>query len=362
MAVNIPIFTTFLFNFDALVGGLHVDESLYKKGSQNQGTTSLSSAQSKFGGSSCFFSGSAAAYFTVGYNDMQPGRGDCTLEAWIYRSASGADAIMSCQPNVNSGWLFFVNASDQLVFNIALGAGAVASCVSQTTVPVAQWVHVAATLQGNTMRVFINGVMQTPVIASTLAAFLYTGGLYFGYDQLAPANIFTGYMDSLRVLGTRCLYTASFTPPTTPFSVAGAAVFGGARASWAVRMPYSSQRYFLSTNGRKIGVIPAIISLQPTAVTGRKMGQFLSLDVLNGGPGIISGSVKEAGTPDLAVKRRVRLHSRLSGGAIRDTFSEADGSYSFKWISMQLYYVVSFDHTGNYNAVIKDSITPEKMT
>lgn len=84
-------------------------------------------------------------------------------------------------------------------------------------------------------------------------------------------------------------------------------------------------------------------------------------DTINGGNGRITGTVKEAGTPDTPVHRRVRLHRRIDGMVLGETWSAADGSYVFNNITIQPYYVTSFDHTGNYNAVIKDSITPEVM-
>lgn len=80
------------------------------------------------------------------------------------------------------------------------------------------------------------------------------------------------------------------------------------------------------------------------------------------GYGVIAGTVKEAGSPDLPVKRRVRLYRKQDGVLIKETWSAADGTYQFDRIAQGiLYYVISFDHTGNFNAVIKDSITPDVM-
>lgn len=97
---------------------------------------------------------------------------------------------------------------------------------------------------------------------------------------------------------------------------------------------------------------PPITLRTPTTVT-------LLHDMNFGGPGTITGTVKEAGTPDAPVVRRVRLHRKIDGLLVRETWSAADGSYRFDRILIQPYYVVSFDHLGNFNAVIKDSIVPE---
>lgn len=79
------------------------------------------------------------------------------------------------------------------------------------------------------------------------------------------------------------------------------------------------------------------------------------------GPGTIVGTVKEAGSPDAPVIRKVRLHLKSNGALIQETWSDAVGNYTFANLMVQPYYVTSFDHTGNYNAVIKDSIVPEVL-
>jgi hypothetical protein len=88
----------------------------------------------------------------------------------------------------------------------------------------------------------------------------------------------------------------------------------------------------------------------------------LAVDTYHGGRYKILGTVREAATPiDVPVVRKVRLHRKIDGMMIRQTWSAADGTYSFSDIASQLYYVVSFDHLANYNAVVKDAITPEAM-
>lgn len=86
-------------------------------------------------------------------------------------------------------------------------------------------------------------------------------------------------------------------------------------------------------------------------------------DVQDGGTGRVAGTVKEKGSPDFAVYRRVRLFVKASGRLIREAWSNATtGAYSFDNVALGVEYVVlSHDHTGNYNAVVKDSIYAEAM-
>ncbi len=101
----------------------------------------------------------------------------------------------------------------------------------------------------------------------------------------------------------------------------------------------------------------------PGVVPKSSVNATVIRDENHGGTGRIIGTVKEAGSPfDVAVQRRVRLHRKVDGMMIRETWSAADGTYAFNNIvRTQQYYVLSFDHTGDYNGVIKDSITPEAM-
>lgn len=88
---------------------------------------------------------------------------------------------------------------------------------------------------------------------------------------------------------------------------------------------------------------------------------ILLFDSIHGGPGVVSGTVSVAGTPTSPVARRVRLHRKADGLPIREVWSNALGKYTFKNIPVQEYYVTAFDHTGSYNATIRDSITPEVL-
>lgn len=82
-----------------------------------------------------------------------------------------------------------------------------------------------------------------------------------------------------------------------------------------------------------------------------------------GGAGRIAGTVKNAGTPDFPVWRRVRLLYRRDGRLVREVWSDpATGAYSFDYINpAYTYTVIAYDHTGQYNAEISDDITPEPM-
>ena len=82
-----------------------------------------------------------------------------------------------------------------------------------------------------------------------------------------------------------------------------------------------------------------------------------------GGAGRIAGTVKVDSTPDYPVWRRVRLFDRRDNRLVRETWSNpVTGAYSFDYINpARLYVVIAYDHTGIFNAEIRDSVTPEAM-
>lgn len=93
-----------------------------------------------------------------------------------------------------------------------------------------------------------------------------------------------------------------------------------------------------------------------TSPTHRVLPAVARYDAIDGGGFSISGTVYLKGPPQTPVPRRVRLHDRATGRPVRETWSTADGHYEFTKIAAGLYYVVTFDHTNNFNAVIADRI------
>jgi len=85
-------------------------------------------------------------------------------------------------------------------------------------------------------------------------------------------------------------------------------------------------------------------------------------DIHFGGPGVITGTVKEKGSPDQPLERRVLLVSENTRVLVAETWSDAAGQYRFESLDpAQRYTVVSYDHLHLYRAVIADRLRPELM-
>ena len=126
-------------------------------------------------------------------------------------------------------------------------------------------------------------------------------------------------------------------------------------------------------------VLPPSISIKPTlppsgykrvnAVTPAWAPTSIPLffkpnfDYINGGDGIISGTVKLTGTPNTPAHRKVRLLRDYDSRLMRETWSDpVSGAYSFSGIDRTVNYtVLGIDYTHNFRAVVADNLTADKM-
>lgn len=94
---------------------------------------------------------------------------------------------------------------------------------------------------------------------------------------------------------------------------------------------------------------------------------FDFLRVVGGGPGAgrgrVYGTIKVKGSPDYAVRRRVRLFRDNDGVCVGEVWSDATtGAYEFTGVDLSLRYtVVSYDSPPSFRAVIADNLTPDAM-
>lgn len=111
-------------------------------------------------------------------------------------------------------------------------------------------------------------------------------------------------------------------------------------------------------------VIPtsAVLAIGNTVVVNPIRGRNDYLTGVTGqGIGRVSGTVAIDDSPDIPVKRRVRLYRQRDGLLIEEKWSDPiTGAFSFDYIDeLQTYFVISFDHTGTYPAVCGDNLVPD---
>ena len=84
-------------------------------------------------------------------------------------------------------------------------------------------------------------------------------------------------------------------------------------------------------------------------------------DYIHGGKGFITGTVEEKATPNIPLRRRVRLHRDVDGMMVRETWSDAvTGAYTFTDINpAYTYTVVAYPVTGeNLPALVHHGVIP----
>lgn len=179
------------------------------------GNTKISTAQSKFGGSSIFFDGSSG--LTVPNSaSLVFGSGNFTIEFWVYTvSLTGirqyfntdTDSYNLSYAMITNGtsWLYYLSSTGS-TWNLASGVSGGAAVVNT-------WQHVALVRSGNVVTPYING---QPGTSTTTSASLYNfaGALSIGY--LGP-HFMSGYIDEFRITQGIARYQNSFTPPTEAF-------------------------------------------------------------------------------------------------------------------------------------------------
>ena len=97
----------------------------------------------------------------------------------------------------------------------------------------------------------------------------------------------------------------------------------------------------------------------PQLLTVEKSGDFI-----HGGHGRIIGTVEEKASPNLPLRRRVRLHRDVDGLCVRETWSDAaTGAYEFTDINPTYRYTaIAYDYAHNHRAVAADNLTPEVLS
>jgi hypothetical protein len=228
--------------WDKVVALLHMDGTAGTAGLTDAtgkvwsaaGQLQLSAAQSKFGGTSALFDGSGDYASTPHDSSLALAHVDFTLEAWVYNTATtaGNQVILNKDGVFGSSypsWFLAINSARKLIAVVGNGNGVSysQSMASTGTVTINTWVHVAVARSGNTVRLFLDGVLDS---THTITGTPVDGGkaLYIGNysGNSNAADMFNGWIDEVRVTRGVARYTAAFTPRQAPFPAVGTTLSG----------------------------------------------------------------------------------------------------------------------------------------
>jgi hypothetical protein len=143
-----------------------------------------------------------------------------TLEAWVYPTTlSGWRTVLMKETSGGQAWTLYAHDNaPRPAANINTGGGDISAGGAQA-LPLNTWTHVAATYDGATLRLFVNGTQVSSTAASGILLST-TGALRFGGNTVW-GEYFAGRLDEIRIYG-RALSAAEIqTDMNTPVSSGG---------------------------------------------------------------------------------------------------------------------------------------------
>ena len=195
-----------------------VDSSSSSKTVTAVGDAQISTAQSKFGGSSIYFDGSGDGLTCAASPSFDFGTGDFTVEFWLYQIATGINVTVIDNNYATAPNFTLQSASSSLNFSLYLN-GLSTVITESSSHSLNTWHHYAIVRNGTSapnVRIFRDG--------TSVATGTYTGNVGNGSAIYRIADTFTGagrdfpgYIDDFRITKGVARYTANFTPPTAPF-------------------------------------------------------------------------------------------------------------------------------------------------
>lgn len=204
-----------------------VDSSSSAKTATAYGGAAISTAQSKFNGSSGSFDGANTYLLLDDSPDWYLGTGEFTIEAFIRLTAQATTATIAAQRGAdtnNHAWSFTASTASggQLQFRFTSNGTSVV-VRNPAWVPLLDtWYHVCVCRAAGTLRLFVDGVVIDSA-ANGVDIFNSTKPLMIGAGNnnatlTVPANHLNGYIQDLRITKGVGRYTGNFTVPTQPFS------------------------------------------------------------------------------------------------------------------------------------------------
>lgn len=177
------------------------------------GNAAVSTSQKMFGAGSANFDGTGD-YITYPDSTDWDFTTSFTIEFWCYITAfdtNGTLFVMQQSGATYGGFEFYADQYGTLYFRRSNTLLVVTSATGILTA--GSWKHLAATWDGTTYRVFVDGIIVGSGSSASAPANV-TGVLRIGTYVGASTYDLNGYIDDLRITKDVARYTANFEPPT----------------------------------------------------------------------------------------------------------------------------------------------------
>ena len=181
------------------------------------GTSQISTAQSKFGGSSMLFDGDSD-YLTVTNSELDLDGATCTIEFWAYLLGGiGSHICFYSDYNGASSGISIEKNSDNVVKVNISGDGA--DITGTTTLSTGQWYHIAFSGSDGSYKLFLNGTQEGSTATGSITNGHNTKKIgTFWWSSTGYIRLWNGYLDDFRITKGLARYTSNFTPPTSAHS------------------------------------------------------------------------------------------------------------------------------------------------
>lgn len=149
--------------------------------------------------------------------NLRFGAGNFTIEAWVYRNSTGTVQSIASKGTSTTGWLFSINASNQLSFTDTSTAINGATSLAANT-----WYYVAVVRAGtgaSQTTLYVNGASDGTGQSAT--TFNQTNNMLVGANR-STANFADGYISNLRLSNTNRTISST---PTTPLTADANTIF-----------------------------------------------------------------------------------------------------------------------------------------
>jgi hypothetical protein len=176
----------------------------------NNGTISGSPSQTTGICSMAFDFNGTSDYITVpGSSSINAITSEITMTAWVnFTSTGSSQNIMErwlCGAGVDErAFNLYINATGNILFGLSNDGTSTNSkwLTSQDSVIGNQWTHVAATSDGTSMKIYINGVLDANTLVSPSSIFVPSGDVHickWEYSSTSWINSFKGALDDIKL-------------------------------------------------------------------------------------------------------------------------------------------------------------------
>lgn len=223
-ADGIDSYTKVLLHMDGTNGSTtFTDSSFIPKTWTAHNHAQLNSSLYKFGAASGFFDGTDDYIDTPNSTDFNFGNGDFTIDFWVKLNLFDRTQYIAGQRNAeatdpNNPFTIFFWAGSKMYAQFHTGVNY--DVYSDNSITDTNWHHVAIVRYGATIKMYIDGAVQTRT-ANIGTATLQSSSNKFAIGRLGELNsdYFNGRIDEFRVSKGIARWTSNFTPPASPYTM-----------------------------------------------------------------------------------------------------------------------------------------------